>query len=219
MYAHYDVSPARVFALLEDDGAVGRDLAPAAASHGDEQCLATYLPTFDAENDIGLSSIHQATNSLSVTMCARHDSACEPTAENTFVFTIFQQKFFYDLHATYEPYVMVYQQQAPFALHAISKRPLWINGRGRYTPPIELDLEYSDYARDIAAKGKDSLAQTEMFYVTSVSWKSKGSKYHGFLDDPLFISFGIQDMTTAGIEVKAETLLSDLGFCGESSVA
>ena len=218
MYAHYDVAPARVFALLEDDGSVGRDLAPEIAARGDEHCLATYMPTFDPSTEAGLSDVHQATNSLSVTMCARHDRSCKPTAENTFVFTIFQQKYFYDLHAVYEPYVMVYQQRAPFGLHAISKRPIWINGRGRWNPPVELDLENSDYARDLAAKGRDSLAQTEMFYVVSMSWKSRGSKYHGFLDDTLFISFGIEDETTAGIEVKAEDLLSDLGLCGAAGM-
>ena len=83
---------------------------------------------------------------------------------------------------------------------------------------MELDLENSDYARDLAAKGRDSLAQTEMFYVVSMSWKSRGSKYHGFLDGTLFISFGIEDETTAGIEVKAEDLLSDLGLCGAAGM-
>lgn len=216
MYAHYDVSPQRVFAELADDGSVGRDLAPRAAAHGDEECLARYMPTFDKRKEAGLSSIHQATNSLSVTMCKRTEKSCVPDVDNTFIFTIFQQKHFYDLHAVYEPYVMVYQQRPPFAVHAISKHPIWISGRGRYTPPREVsEADESDYNRDIAAKGADSLAQTEMLYVTSMSWKDQGVKYHGFLDDRLFLAFGIEDEDTAAIEVKAADLLSDLGFCGE----
>lgn len=216
MYAHYDVSPQRVFAVLKDDGSVGRNLGPQAAAHGDDQCLAKYMPTFDADREAGLSSIHQATNSLSVTMCKRSDARCVPTADNTFIVTIFQQKHFYAMHSVYEPYVMLYQNRAPFALHAISNRPLWIHGRGKYTPPQRevLEEEESDYNRDIAAKGDDSLARTEMFYVTSLSWKTQGLKYHGFLDDPLFVAFGIEDESAAGIEVLAEDLLSDLGFCG-----
>ena len=212
MYAHYDVSPSRVFAVLEDNGSVSRNLAPQAAARGDEQCLADYMPTFDKSKEVGQSSIHQATNSLSVTMCKRKDKGCKPNVENTFIFAIFQQKYLYDLHPVYEPYVMVYQQRTPFALHAISKRPIWINGRGKYTPPIELGKE-SEFVKDIAAKGSDSLAQTEMFYVTSMSWKSQGMKYHGYLDDRLFISFGIEDDSAAAIEVLAQDLLSDLGFC------
>lgn len=216
MYAHYDVSPQRVFATLDDDGSVGRDLGPRAAAQGDEECLARYMPTFDPEKEAGQSSIHQATNSLSVTMCKRHDKSCVPDVDNTFIFTIFQQKRFYDLHAVYEPYIMVYQQQAPFAVHAISQHPIWIHGRGKYTPPREvLEADESDYNRDVAAKGKaDSLARTEMFYITSMSWKDQGVKYHGFLDDKLFIAFGIEDDHAAAMEVLASDLLSDLGFCG-----
>ena len=216
MYAHYDVSPRRVFAVLEDNGSVGRNLAPQASADGDKECLARYMPTFDETKEVGRSSIHQATNSLSVTMCKRKDNGCVPNVDNTFIFTIFQQKHFYDLHAVYEPYLMVYQQRPPFAVHAISKRPIWIHGRGRYTPPREVYEEgESEYNRDIAAKRDDSLAQTEMFYVTSISWKSQGMKYHGFLDDRLFVAFGIEDESAAAIEVLAGDLLSDLGLCRE----
>ena len=216
MYAHYDVFPQRVLAALDDDGSVGRDLAPRADAHGDGECLARHMPTFDENKEVGQSSIHQATNSLSITMCKRNDKSCVPDVDNTFIFTIFQQKHFYDLHAVYEPYVMVYQQRPPFAVHAISKRPIWIHGRGKYKPSKEVyEAEESEYNRDIAAKGDDSLAQTEMFYVTSMSWKSQGVKYHGFLDDKLFIAFGIEDESAAAIEVLAADLLSDLAFCGD----
>lgn len=64
--------------------------------------------------------------------------------------------------------------------------------------------------------GEKSLAkwkQTEMLYVTSMSWKERGKKYHGFLDDVLFIGFGIEDEVAGGIDIVAGDLFADMGSC------
>lgn len=199
MYAHYDISPRRVFAELQWDGSVGPDLA-SIAGLSDEQCMNRYMPQVGPE----LESIHQATNSLSITLCKRSDPLCQPNESNTFIFTIFQHKTFYSFHSVYEPYVMLFKQNSPFQVHAISQKPLWIHGRGK--PGERIPYAMSD---------EDAKAwnQTEMFYATSMSWKTKGGKYHGHIDDTLFIAFGIEDSSTGGIDVVAGDLVSDLGLC------
>ncbi|OLN96337.1 hypothetical protein CCHL11_04511 [Colletotrichum chlorophyti] len=187
VYLHHDVAPKRVFAMLNADGTVGPDIAPLAG--GDEACLSRYMPELPPE----LESIHQATNSLSITFCKRSDPTCKVTSDNTFVFTIFQHKTFYRFHSEYEPYVMLFRQRAPFEVFAVSKRPIWIHGRERRED-----------------------GGSDMFYVTSMSWKGKDQKYHGFLDDVLFLSFGIEDQQTGAIDIMAEELLAELGSCLEA---
>ncbi|KAK1981155.1 hypothetical protein LZ30DRAFT_97327 [Colletotrichum cereale] len=183
-YIHQDVAPKRVFAKLNADGSVGPDLAPLAT--GDETCLKKYMPKLPPD----LESIHQVTNSLSISFCKRSDPTCKATGDNTFLFTVFQHKTFYHFHSEYEPYVMVFRQNAPFEVFAMSKRPIWIHGR---------------------EKGLDG--GSGLFYVTSMSWKRKDQRYHGFLDDVLFLSFGIEDQRAGAIDILAESLLAELGPC------
>ncbi|KAG8676799.1 hypothetical protein FPOAC2_02912 [Fusarium poae] len=187
MYTHYDIAPKRVFAQMNFDGSAGPDLAPDAA--GDEQCMAKYIPKLT--ND--LESIHQTTNSLLITMCRRDEPMCVPNDENTFIMVIYQHKSYFDYHAVYEPYVMLFKQRAPFEIHALSKKPIWIHGRKQY--PVK--------------------STSDMFYVTSMSWKSKEQKYHGFIGDEMFLGFGIEDTRTGGIDIRAEDLVKDMGLCFE----
>lgn len=194
MYVHHGVSPRRSFARLDADGSAGEDLAPLAAGN-DEGCMARYMPAVEPESE----SIHQATNSLSVTMCRRSDPSCLPDASNTFLFAVFQHKSHRDLRSVYEPYVMVFGQDPPFEIHAISKKPIWIHGR-----------------RGGTGTGNGEKVQTEMFYVVSMSWKMRSQRYHGYLDDVLFIAFGIEDKDAAGIDVVAGDLLGGLGLCSDS---
>ncbi|KAK8062714.1 hypothetical protein PG997_014811 [Apiospora hydei] len=191
VYAHYDVAPRRAFAALQENGAAGPDLAPLAQAT-DEKCLARLLPKVAPT----LESIHQSTNSLAITLCRRSDMACEQSENNTFVFTLFQHKSFYDFHGVYEPYVLLFWQRAPFEVYGISKKSIWIHGREQQRTP-------------------DEPHQSQMFYVVSMSWKARGQKYHGYLDDVLFLAFGIEDENTGGIDVLASELLRGLGLCSD----
>lgn len=198
-YVHFDIAPRRSFAQLHGDGSVGRDLAAvdpsstsspdvvSAAAASDDACLARYLPRLTHPE---LEGVHQATNSLSVTLCRRADPACHPGDDNTFVLVVFHHKTFFNFHATYHPYVLLFRRRAPFALWAVGARPLWISGRRT--------LEGGD---------------TEMMYVTSMSWRARGQRYHGYVDDVLFLAFGIEDRMTGGIDVLAGDLLANLGLC------
>ena len=187
MYAHYDFVPRRVFAKLDHNGSAGKDLAPPAAEH-DRKCVDRYLPKIPKE----LEDIHQATNSLKITMCRRSDGSCVPNNTNTLIMTIVHHKTYYDYHGEYEPYVVLFRQRKPFELYGISKKPLWIHGRER-----------------------QSKKRSDMFYVASMNWKDRGRKYHGYLDDIVFLSFGIEDHRSGGIDVLASDLFGGLGLCAE----
>ncbi|KAJ9215685.1 hypothetical protein DTO166G4_2791 [Paecilomyces variotii] len=204
IYVHYDIAPRRAFAKLEFDGSAGPDLAPLTASN-DEACMAKHMPLVATD---GQQSIHQATNSLAITLCKRYDQSCVPDDSNTFILTIFQHKSFYSFHSVYEPYVMLFRRTAPFDIYGISTRPIWIRGRGgpgQGRRPQTMEGE--------EVQGLQEWDQTEMFYVTSISWKSRELRYHGYSDDVLFLAFGIEDEGTGGVDILAEDLLKDLGLC------
>ena len=209
-YAHYDVSPQRAFAKLGSDGSVGEDLAPQAAAN-DDKCMAKYMPKVRIADEQHEESIHQATNSLSVTLCKRSDPSCSPNDSNTFIFTIFQWKSYYGFHSNYEPYPMLFEQKAPFSIHGISKKPFWIHGRR--TASIEAEEKPKGIER--RNNGKKPWNATEMMYIVSVSWKSHEQTYHGYLDDVVFLAFGIEDGQSAGIDVVIGDLLMDMGHCGD----
>lgn len=90
---------------------------------------------------------------------------------------------------------MMFEQATPFYLHAISKKPLWIGGR-RLPHAVNLPAH-------------------EMLYVTSISWKDRNQRYHGYMDDTLFIAFGIEDERAGVIDVVAGDLLAsiDMNIC------
>jgi hypothetical protein len=196
MFIHHDIAPVRVFAKLELDGSVGPNLALARAT-SDQACLNRFLPRSTSLTE----SIHQATNSLAITLCARSDQSCQPDTTNTFVLFIIQQKTLQGLHPVYEPYVVLTRRSMPYEIHAVSSKPVWIFGRKN------------------AAKKSDVSSSTlfsedsEMLYVTSISWKSQGQKYHGYIDDTLFLAFGREDSAAGGIDVTARDLLAELGMC------
>ncbi len=131
-------------------------------------------------------------------------NTCHPDTTNTYIMSIFQHKTFFSFHSVYEPYLVLFSQQAPFEMRAISRKPFWINGRGK---PGENRPDY------LALSPSEPWNQTEMMYITSMSWKTQGQTYHGYSDDKLFIAFGVEDKKTAGIDVVAGDLLQDLGLC------
>jgi hypothetical protein len=191
MYAHYDVRAGkRSFAKLEANGSVGPDLAERTRER-DDACLARLMPPVAEEAGQGVSeAVHQATNSLAVTMCRRSDPECVAGRENTVLFTVFHHKTHRNWHSVYEPYALAFAQEAPFEVYGVGRKPLWIRGRGERDDGV-----------------------TEMMFVTSISWKGKGQRYHGYLDDEMFLGFGIEDKGTGGIDVRAEDVLKDLMLC------
>ena len=210
-YVHQNLSPHRVFTSLYANGSVGPDLALAAANT-DGPCMEKYMPKFGLHaTGLGIEyeAIHQSTNSLAISLCRRSDPDCQPTNDNTFIMVIFQHKSFYAQHAEYFPYVMLFQQTAPFAVHALSTKSIWINGRTRFTQQTYAVLWH----------GRDDLPpdHSEMFFVMSMSWKRHGQMYHGYIDDEMFLGFGIEDSRSAGIDILASDLLQDLAYCSDEA--
>lgn len=195
MYIHYDTAPRRSFSKLEADGSAGPNLASDAAEK-DAVCMDKHMPLVREDQP---ESIHQATNSLAITMCKRSDPTCHRTDDNTFIFQIFQYKSSWMFHSMYEPYLMVFNQAAPFEVHGISSRPLWIKGRGEAGGPWN-DKEYLK-------------EQSQQVYVTSMAWKDQANHYHGYLDDELFLGFGIEDSRSGAIDVLAGDLMKELALC------
>jgi hypothetical protein len=202
IYAHHEIAPNRVFAKLALDGTVGDDLGPA-VRESDAKCMKRFMPKVA----LAEASIHQATNSLAITMCKRTNPNCKPSDTNTFIFSLFQYKTYFDFHSIYEPYLMIFSQKAPFALHAISTKALWIHGRDGFTEKSGA-VQWAD--KPLPKN------HSEMFYVTSINWKARGQRYHGYLDDVLFLAFGIEDSRAGAIDIVAEDLLQDLGFCSDA---
>lgn len=185
-HTHLNIVPTRSLARVHPSGRTGRDLARRTARH-DDACLARYLPRVLAPE---LESVRQATNSLAVTLCRRSDPSCVPDDDNTFVLSVFHHRTQIGQHASYHPYLMLFRRRAPFELWAVGARPVWISGRG-------------------------SLADgdTEMVRVSGISWRARGMRYHGFADDVIFLSFGIEERMMGGIDVFAGDLLANLGLC------
>jgi len=200
MYAHYDLEPRRVFAKIDDMGRhEGGNLARLSRKT-DEPCWEKWMDTTAFSN-----GTHQATNSLTVTLCKRADPACKATDTNTFIFTIFQKKLSYAGHAFYLPYIMLFQRHPPFAMHALTKKPFWIEGQrpgGVRIPKNEEKTVHGtiDYA----------YYQHEMIYVTAMNYKVQNTDYHGYLDDEIWVSFGREDTWMGAIDLTAESLLGDL---------
>ncbi|KAL1840187.1 hypothetical protein VTJ49DRAFT_717 [Mycothermus thermophilus] len=187
MHLHWSIYPTRGYARLYNNGTTGPNLANKTAE-ADNKCLTRYLPKPPNK----FESIHQASNSLKVTLCDRADPKCSPNAGNTYIMTVIQHKTFYNYHSEYEPYVVLFQQRPPFELYAISKKPLWISGRKRH-------------------QGR----KTDMMYVTSINWREKGLKYHGYLDDIIMMGFGYEDKYSGLLDLRAGDLLVDMGLCEE----
>lgn len=187
VYVHYDLWPTRGFAKLSLDGSVTPNLA-VFAEEQDTACMKKMVPSLASDSE----SIHQATNSLRVTLCTRDDTNCTPNESNTFILVIYHHKTFYNFQSMYEPYVMLFRSQAPFDIYSMSRLPLWIRGRSR---------------------GDEEQGLSGLLYVTSMSWKNKGQYYDGFLNDELFVSFGVEDRESAAIDVRASDLLTNLELC------
>lgn len=191
-YVHYELFPQRSFAHLEADGRVGEDLAPLTVT-SDQMCYGRYMEDIRAE----FEQVEQATNSLSITLCRREDSNCIPNENNTFIMHIFNVISFEDEHTYYRPYTVLLRQSPPFAIHAISQRPVWIHGQ---------TMLEDDEGRSV---------QAESTYFASMNWMSHTQKYHGYVDDLLFLGFGFNGSKAhpGAMDLPAGDLLQDLAFC------
>jgi hypothetical protein len=195
-YVHYDIAPTRVYGKIDPLSSIVEDMSTQLPA-SDAQCMLEYIPSTGRGD-----SVSQATNSLSITTCKRFDDDCILEDSNTFIMEIFQRRSQHREIKTSEPFVILFDRNAPFATHGISTQPLWFAGQ-------------KGKAED--KEGKTS-SHVEMLNIMGISWKDKTQTYHGFVDDIIHVAFGIEGKMTGVVDVVAGDLLEDLGLCSSLEI-
>lgn len=142
-------------------------------------------------HDVMLSDghIHQSTAMLSMTLCNR--GTCTPTPENTVLLGMVQRR--YDRPTWYDRRIATYSSVPPYNMLSVSKK-LSYHG--------EQDGTY-------AWTGS-------MLYFTH--HKHFPPPNHGFLDDEIWLSFGIRDKDAGWIDIEAGELVADHYLCEGASL-
>ncbi|KAH8170042.1 hypothetical protein LIA77_10586 [Sarocladium implicatum] len=138
-------------------------------------------------HDVMLSDahIHQSTPMLSVTLCNR--GACQPTPSNTVLIGMVQRR--YDHPTWYDRRIVTYASQPPYQMLSVSKI-LTYHG----------ESETGTYAWT-----------GSMLYYTH--HRHFPPPNHGFLDDEIWLSFGIKDADGGWMDFRAEELVKDHYMC------
>lgn len=165
-----------------------------------------YPPNIDADeetwhsdqatcvHDVMLSNnhVHQSTPMLSVTLCNR--GQCTPTANNTVMIGMLQRR--YDppgVQSTwYDRHIAVYNSEAPYNMISVSKTLTYYGEGSKY------------------------------IWTGSMVYIKKDKRYyfdrsHGYLDDEIWLSFGIGDAAPGWMDVKARDLVSGHYLCQDAS--
>jgi hypothetical protein len=173
----------------QNETAVEAPYPPNAAAtwHSDEQ---TCL------HDVMMSNkhVHQSTPMLSLTLCDR--GRCEPDADNTVLLGMVQRR--YDPPGVYsftwyERRIVVYNAVPPYNMMSVSKI-----------------LSYH-------GEMEDKYIWTGSMVYWANSTRIPYDRNHGYLDDEIWLSFGIADKSPGWIDVSAKELIKDHYFCQNAS--
>ncbi|KAF2102939.1 hypothetical protein NA57DRAFT_52481 [Rhizodiscina lignyota] len=134
----------------------------------------------------GYWQIHQGTPVLSMTLCNRGE--CEPNIHNTVNFGIIQPKYVKPLN-WYEPRIATWNITRPFEWRSISKR-----------------LTYH------GTKSREYVYTMHMSYFFNTTSPPE-NRAHGFLDDEIWLGFGVADSRGAFMDVDARELMADHHYC------
>ncbi|KAF9774229.1 hypothetical protein IL306_007799 [Fusarium sp. DS 682] len=139
------------------------------------------------------SHVHQSSPMLSLTMCNR--GACEPDEQNTVLMGIVQrrQDFPGASFTWYDRRIAVYESAAPYRMISVGKK-LTYHG--------ESDLSYS--------------------WTGSMSYYTNQTQFppsnHGYLDDEVWLGFGVKDAAAGWLDVRAKDLIADHYMCQGASM-
>lgn len=217
-FIHYDMGPDnRAFAKLLGGGLTTVNLT----DEYEYPCIAAY-PGMKA-----VGSWHQATNSLRLILCNRHDTTCEQTDENTVFFAVIHHKIrgLMGLPARYERHFMVWSAVPPFSMLALSNHPILV--ANETANGFNAEENWADDAENQAMleageEGKGEWAHFTYTVSMAWAWGRKGDesqdKNLGYLDDEVIIGVGVDDTDcTYGI-APARDFLQCLRACpGRSS--
>lgn len=143
-------------------------------------------------NDVMLSDshVHQATPMLSLTLCNR--GTCKPTTENTVMLGMVHHRT--DKPTWYDRRIITYSPIPPYNMLSVSKL-----------------LSYHGEVQDKTFAWTGSMTyfmHHKQFPLTS----------HGFLDDEVWLSFGINDKEAGWLDVRASDLVADYYLCQGASL-
>lgn len=130
--------------------------------------------------------IHQATPLLSLTLCRR--GMCQPTQNNTVLLGMYHKHSEWP-YLWYQRRVAVYRATPPYNMLSVSKELVYLG---------EDD-------------GKFTWTGSMVYFVNSAEIPLNRS--HGFLDDEIWLSYGIKDRVSGWIDVTAIDLVADHYLC------
>lgn len=138
-------------------------------------------------HDVMLSDphVHQSTPMLSLTLCDR--GTCTPSANNTVLIGMVQRR--YDHPTWYDRRIATYSAAPPYNMLSVSKK-LSYHG----------EVETGTYAWT-----------GSMVYFTH--HRHFPPPNHGFLDDEIWLSFGIKDADGGWIDIRARELVAEHYMC------
>ncbi|KAL9561381.1 hypothetical protein ACKAV7_014736 [Fusarium commune] len=132
--------------------------------------------------------VHQSTPMLSLTFCNR--GTCEPDEQNTVMLGMVQRR--HDPPAApftwYDRRIAVYEAASPYRMVSVSKK-LTYHG--------ETD-------------GKYIWTGSMVYYTNQIEFPPSN---HGFLDDEVWLGFGIKDAAAGWLDIRARDLVTDHYLC------
>lgn len=189
MYIYYDMYFLCFFGVVDGKGVViGLDFVFKVVSY-DKKCMVCYMFKLVFEFEF----IYQVINLFKVMFCQWFDENCKFDDFNMFIMMIIQYKMYYSWYSEYELYVVFFYQCVFFEMYVMFKKLIWIYGWGC----------------------DEGWRRIDMFYVMFMVWKEYGNKYYVYLDDVVFLVFGVEDKGVGGVDVCVGELLKGLGCCFE----
>ncbi|RSL91138.1 hypothetical protein CEP51_000356 [Fusarium floridanum] len=145
-------------------------------------------------HDVMLSdkNVHQSSPMLSLTLCNRGD--CEPDEQNTVMLGMVQRRrdTWEAGYLWYDRRIAAYSAAPPYNMVSVSRK-LSYHG--------EVDGQY--------------IWTGSMVYFTNQT--DEFPRNHGFLDNEIWLSFGIKDSAAGWIDIKARDLITDHYLCQGAS--
>lgn len=136
--------------------------------------------------DVVDEGLHQGTPLLSLTMCKRGE--CEPDQHNTILLGIVQKRRL-SPYLWYDGRIVTWNATAPFEFRSISKRVMW---KG---------IQERQYNWNCGL----------IYHWNSTTVPENRS--HGFLDDEMWVTYGVTDHLAGWIDVLPDDLLKDHTMC------
>lgn len=136
--------------------------------------------------DIMGTDLHQATPILRVTLCNRGE--CLPSIHNTVLFGLIHKRNERP-HLWYDRRIVTWNITSPFEYRSVSKRLVYPGAR------------HDDYVW--------TGSMTYNFDPSAIPL----DRSHGYLDDEIWLAFGIKDAEAGWLDVDARQLLDDHHFC------